>query len=123
MLILVVCIVIVFILYPSSSPKVEILSESEKWVNSTEGTLVFMATDNSGGTIVCDVELNDVIIRTVNVSSGVQAEEPLTLILGTNEIRVKATDFAGHSTWSDTFIVHVDFEPPIIVIVDFQVSQ
>ena len=83
----------------------------------------FHSTDNSGGTLTCDIELNDAIIRTINVQSGVQVEEPLILIQGTNEIRVKATDFAGYSTWSDTFIVHVDVEPPTIVIVDFQVSQ
>lgn len=40
-----------------TAPKVTIQSELEKWINTTEGNLVFMATGNSGGTIECKIEL------------------------------------------------------------------
>lgn len=108
---------------PDPGPEIQIQSPAEQWVNSTQGTLVFTASDNSGGTITCDIELNAMIIRTVETQSGAEIEEPLTLIPGTNEIRVKATDRVGNYAWSDVCIVHVDAEPPDVTIIDFRAGQ
>lgn len=122
-----ICLILIFVgiyLYsPQKSPDIRILSGGEKWVNSTQGTLLFVATDNSGGDMTCDIELNTWIVSTLNVTSGVQAEVDLTLIAGENNIRVKATDEAGNSAWSNTYTVHVDVDPPDVVIIDFQESQ
>ena len=108
---------------PAQGPRIQILSDTEKYINTTYGTLIFYVSDNSGGTITCDIELNGAITGTVNVSSGTQHEEPLTLSQGENTIRVKATDQAGHSTWSNTFTVHVDVESPEVVIIDFRATR
>ena len=118
-----IILVIILLRLPHQSPKVDILSGGEVWVNSTEGTLIFVASDNSGGSLICDIELNGGIVKTVNASSGVQQEEPLTLSLGTNSIRVKATDQVGLYSWSNVFTVHVDDESPTVVIIDFLGSQ
>lgn len=118
-----ILVVAVLIIQHYDTPKVNILSGGEVWVNSTEGTLIFVASDNSGGSLVCDIELNGGIVKTVNASSGVQVEEPLTLSQGTNSIRVKATDQVGLSSWSNIFTVHVDDESPSVVIIDFLGSQ
>ena len=105
-----------------SKPNVEILLESGGWINTTEGTLVFTVSDNSGEDLICDIELNSVVIGTITVSSGSTATYAMTLIEGQNSIRVKATDKAGNSAWSNTYIVNVDMTPPSVVIVDFQVT-
>jgi len=122
-LFLILIIALIYKFSPNKSPDVRILSGGDKWVNSTHGTLLFVATDNSGGNITCDIELNGGIVSTLNVGSGIQAEVELTLVSGENNIRVKATDGAGNYAWSDTYTVHVDVEPPDVVIVDFQESQ
>lgn len=116
-------VIVILLSFRPVDPEVTILSGGESWVNSTEGILIFMASDNSGGTLTCDIELNGLVVRTVSAPSGVEVEEALTLAMGTNQIRVKATDSVGNSAWSNVYTVHVDAEPPDIVIIDFRAAQ
>lgn len=122
--VLTACIILFTGCVDTRAPVIEFLGDpGETWINTTSGTLVYMATDDSGETLTCRIELNGAIISTIEVESGVQTEEPMTLIQGTNSIRIHATDKAGNSAWSDTYIVHVDAVPPEVVIIDFLASQ
>ena len=124
--ILVIAVIILLVIYytdkSNDKPDIKILSDSPQYINTTHGTLVFVATDNTPD-IECHVELNSVITNIIQVTSGVQAEVPMTLEQGENNIRIKAIDQAGNEAWSDIYVIHVDSDPPDIIIIDFRAAQ